>query len=58
MTSLSGMYIIRLPLSALFGFVLGWGIVGIWIPLVIEYYYRAAVIGNHFRHGKWKSFKV
>ena len=58
MTSLSGMYIIRLPLSALFGFVLGWGIVGIWIPLVIEYYYRAAVIGNHFRHGKWKSLKV
>jgi putative MATE family efflux protein len=58
MTSLSGMYVIRLPLSAVFGFVLGWGIVGIWIPLVIEYYYRAAVIANHFRHGKWKSLRV
>lgn len=58
MTSLSGMYAIRLPLAALFGFVLGWGIIGIWIPLVIEYYYRAAVISNHFRRGKWKTLMV
>src|SRR5437773_769133 len=58
MTSLSGMYLVRLPLSAIFGFVLGWGIVGIWIPLVIEYYYRSAVIANHFRRGKWKTLRV
>jgi Na+-driven multidrug efflux pump len=58
MTSLSGMYFVRLPLSAIFGFVLGWGIVGIWIPLVIEYYYRSAVITNHFRRGKWKTLRV
>ncbi|HKW43992.1 MAG TPA: MATE family efflux transporter [Thermoplasmata archaeon] len=58
MTSLSGMYAIRLPLALLFGFVLGWGIVGVWIPLVIEYYYRAAVIATHFRRGKWKTLKV
>src|SRR5712691_10307222 len=58
LTSLSGMYLVRLPLSAIFGFVLGWGIVGIWIPLVIEYYYRSAVIANHFRRGKWKALRV
>src|SRR5438445_13547776 len=49
MTSLSGMYLVRLPLSALFGSVLGWAVVGLWIPLVIEHYYRSAVIANHFR---------
>ncbi|HYS99076.1 MAG TPA: MATE family efflux transporter [Thermoplasmata archaeon] len=58
MTSLSGIYGIRLPLSFIFGFILSWGIVGIWIPLVIEYWYRAAVISNHFRRGKWKTLKV
>src|SRR5207247_4295192 len=58
MTSLSGIYAIRLPLSLVLGFVLGFGIVGVWIPLVIEYWYRAAVISHHFRRGKWKSLRV
>src|SRR5437660_1695977 len=58
MTSLSGMYAVRLPLSLVFGFVLGWGIVGVWIPLVVEYYYRSVVISNHFRRGKWKALRV
>jgi putative MATE family efflux protein len=57
-TSLSGMYLVRLPLSAILGFVLGWGIVGIWIPLVIEYYYRSFVIATHFHRGKWKTLRV
>jgi putative MATE family efflux protein len=57
-TSLSGMYFVRLPLCVLLGFVLGWGIVGVWIPLVIEYYYRCAVISTHFRRGKWKTLRV
>jgi Na+-driven multidrug efflux pump len=52
------MYAVRLPLSLLFGFVLGWGIVGVWIPLVIEYYYRSLVISNHFRRGRWKALRV
>ena len=58
LTSLSGIYIVRIPLSIVFGFILGLGIVGVWIPLVIEYWYRAAVISNHFRRGKWKTLKV
>ena len=57
-TSLSGIYLVRLPLSLVFGFVLGLGIVGVWIPLVIEYWYRAAVISDHFRRGKWRTLRV
>jgi Na+-driven multidrug efflux pump len=52
------MYFVRLPLSLLLGFVLGWGIVGVWVPLVVEYYYRCAVISQHFRRGKWKTLRV
>src|SRR2546430_7495001 len=58
MTSLSGMYAVRLPLSLLFGFVLGWGLVGEWSPLVTSYYYPSVVIANHFRRGKWKALRV
>jgi putative MATE family efflux protein len=58
LTSLSGMYLVRLPLCVIFGFVLGWGIIGVWIPLVIEYYYRTVVITSHFRRGKWKTLRV
>ncbi len=58
MTSLSGIYVVRLPLAFLLGFVLGFGIVGVWIPLVIEYWYRAALIAHHFRRGRWKALRV
>ena len=58
LTSLSGIYVVRLPLAYLLGFVLGFGIVGVWIPLVVEYWYRAAVISNHFRRGRWKTLRV
>ena len=57
-TSLSGIYLVRLPLSFLLGFALGFGIVGVWVPLVVEYWYRAAVISAHFHRGQWKSLKV
>jgi Na+-driven multidrug efflux pump len=57
-TSLSGMYLVRLPLGLLLAFVLGWGVVGVWIPLVVEYYYRTAVITTHFRRGRWKTLRV
>ena len=57
-TSVSGMYALRLPLSYVFAFVFRLGIVGVWIPLVIEYWYRSAVITAYFRRGRWKSVRV
>ncbi len=58
LTSLSGIYLVRLPLAFVLGFVLGFGIIGVWIPLVVEYWYRAAVISDHFRRGRWKTLRV
>ena len=57
-TSLSGIYAVRLPLSFILGFILNFGIIGVWIPLVVEYWYRAVVISLHFRRGRWKSLRV
>ncbi len=57
-TSLTGIYGLRLPLAYVLGFVLGFGIVGVWIPLVVEYWYRSAVISVYFRRGRWKKLRV
>jgi len=57
-TSLTGIYGLRLPLAYVLGFVLGFGIVGVWVPLVVEYWYRSAVISVYFRRGRWKKLRV
>jgi len=56
--SLAGTYLVRLPLSALLGYVLGFKIVGVWIGLPTEYYLRALVVAQRFRGGAWKSPSV
>ena len=57
-TSLTGIYGVRMPLSLVLGFALGFGILGVWVPLVVEYWYRAVVISAHFRRGRWKTIRV
>jgi len=57
-TSLSGIYAVRIPLSYLLGFLLGLGIIGVWVPLVIEYWYRAGIISVRFLRGRWKTIRV
>ncbi|MGQ0796383.1 MAG: MATE family efflux transporter, partial [Methanobacteriota archaeon] len=57
-TSLTGIYGLRLPLAYVLGFVLHLEIVGVWIPLVVEYWYRALVISTYFRRGRWKKVRV
>lgn len=58
LTSFTGMYAIRLPLSFLLGFVLPLGIVGVWASLVVEYWCRAVLISGRFRRGHWKTLQV
>jgi len=53
-----GMYAIRLPLAYALGFYTPLGVIGVWIPLVIEYYVRSAVIARRFRSGAWKHIAV
>ncbi len=58
LTSALGMYGVRLPLALGLGFAAGLGVVGVWIPLVIEYYARSAIIARRFRSGRWKHIAV
>lgn len=58
LTSFTGLYGIRLPLSFLLGFVLPYGLIGVWASLVVEYWCRAAIISVRFRGGRWKALRV
>jgi Na+-driven multidrug efflux pump len=49
---------IRLPFAYLLGITLGWGLVGIWIAITIDWTVRLGVIYGLFRRGKWKQVKV
>ena len=56
--SLAGTYLVRLPLSVLLGYTLGFGVAGVWAGLPTEYYLRALVVVQRFRGGAWKSTAV
>lgn len=57
-TSTTGLLAIRLPLSYLLGLVIFHSILGVWIPLIIEYYIRTGVIYWRFSSGAWKAARV
>ncbi len=56
--SLLGTYAVRLPLSAILGYTLGLGIIGVWIALPVEYYLRSVIIVQRFTRGAWKATTV
>ena len=56
--SLLGTYLIRLPLSAVLGYTLGLGVIGVWIALPVEYYLRSVIIVQRFNGGAWKATTV
>ena len=56
--SVFGTYAVRLPLSALLGYTLGFGLFGVWVALPIEYYVRSLVIVPRFNGGAWKATVV
>ncbi|MGC9444542.1 MAG: MATE family efflux transporter [Candidatus Methanospirareceae archaeon] len=49
---------IRVVLAYLLGFVLAWGLLGIWVGMLIETFVRAIVIYAVFRKGTWMHVAV
>lgn len=44
--------------SFFFGYVMGWGIIGIWMGVVIDQLCRFLLAGMRFRKGKWTEIKI
>ncbi|MBU7013308.1 MAG: MATE family efflux transporter [Theionarchaea archaeon] len=53
-----GLYGFRIPLAMALGFSLGWGVVGAWIAMVVEYAARAFFVALRFKRGGWKRIQV
>lgn len=51
-------YAVRIPLCWLFGIVLGYGLVGVWMGLSLELVIRGLLFLGRFLQGKWKTIKV
>ncbi len=51
-------WFVRLPLVVLFGWVLGWGLKGVWIGLCIELTVRGITFAALFLRGKWADAVV
>jgi Na+-driven multidrug efflux pump len=49
---------VRLPLAWVFGVMLGWGLLGVWIAFTIELTARGLLFFARFLHGGWTKIKV
>jgi Na+-driven multidrug efflux pump len=58
MVNFLGLIVIRLSLAYLLGFVLGLGLVGLWLGISLETFVRAIAIYAVFLKGKWMQVKV
>ncbi|MBU7001339.1 MAG: MATE family efflux transporter [Theionarchaea archaeon] len=53
-----GLYGFRIPLAMALGLSLGWGVIGAWVAMVVEYAARAFFVALRFRRGGWKKIEV
>ena len=48
----------RVAFSYLYGVALGWGVMGIGLAMVTDWFIKATLIHIRYRSGKWKNFNV
>lgn len=53
MTSLIGMWGIRVPGALLLIKVFGWGLLGVWVPMAVEWFLRFCILYTRYRKGRW-----
>lgn len=53
-----GLWGIRLPFSFLLGRTLGFGIVGVWLAMIIDLVIRFGLSMYRYRRGKWKEIRL
>lgn len=56
--SIGSMCVFRLLFSVIFGIGLGWGAIGVWIAMVMDWIFRCILFIWRFRQGKWLEYKV
>lgn len=57
-TSIIGMWLFRITLGYLLGIVLKFGLIGVWIGMIVDWAVRGCLYFIRFKKGKWKSKTV
>jgi putative MATE family efflux protein len=56
--SMISMWTTRIGLSYVFGRYLGWGLMGVWAAMIVDWAVRMACFLGRYISGKWKNFNV
>ena len=51
-------WFLRIPLSLLVTYLLGWGLTGVWMVMSFDLMVRGGLMFWHFRRGRWKTVTV
>ena len=51
-------FVVRFPLAVILGIVLGWGLTGVWVAVLVDYFVRAGLLARRFHSGKWQLRRV
>ncbi|MGC9333012.1 MAG: MATE family efflux transporter, partial [Anaerolineae bacterium] len=54
----SSIWFIRLPAAYLLALLLGWGLLGAWSAMALDFTLRGAFNFLRFRSGRWKTIEV
>jgi len=54
-TSIIGMWLFRITLGYLLGVVLNFGLIGVWIGMIVDWVVRGSLYLIRFKKGKWKQ---
>lgn len=57
-TTIIGMWLFRITLGYLLGIVLNFGLIGVWLGIVIDWLVRGTLYYIRFKKGKWKCKTV
>ena len=54
-TSIASMWICRIVFSYIFGQYLGFGVFGVWMAMILDWWVRSAFFVYRYRKGTWKT---
>lgn len=57
-TTLIGMVAFRIVLGYLLGVVLGYGVVGVWCGIIVDWFVRSGLYLVRLKSGKWKGIRL
>jgi putative MATE family efflux protein len=58
LVNFSGLIVLRISLLYLLAYILGWGLLGIWVGMIIEMFIRVTLFYIVFQRGAWKKTVV